>query len=91
MYAEIVDNVSRDMVSVLLPFIAQSRDIRIAVAFASRRGVTMIEPSIEAVLRSEGSLEFLVGLDMQTTEPDALQLLYDLSRRNSHMTLYCYA
>ncbi len=91
MHAEIVDNVSRDMVSVLLPTIAESSDIRMAVAFASRRGLALIEPSIKATLLAGGYLEFLVGLDMQTTEPNALQFLYDLSCQNSNVALYCFA
>ena len=91
MRVQIIDNVSREMVSVLLPAIEQSKDVRIAVAFVSRRGLAMIEPSIRAALQAGAYLEFLVGLDMRSTEPEALQTLYDLSCKSATVELYCYA
>ena len=36
-------------------------------------------------------MEFLVGLDMHATEPDALQSLYELSCTNKSISLYCFA
>src|SRR5438046_1499687 len=91
MEANIVDNVSRDMVSVLSPAIESSKDVRVAVAFVSQRGLAMLWSSMEAALKAEAYLEFLVGLDMRTTEPDALQNLYELHRGNANVSLYCYS
>ena len=91
MKIEIIDNFSRVLISVLPQFIEQSKDVRIAVAFASRRGIAMIENSINSILNREANIEFLVGLDMRTTEPEALKTLYRLSLSNNNVELYCYA
>jgi len=91
MRVHIIDNVSRDMISVLSPAIEQSKDVRIAVAFVSRRGLAMIEPAIRSAVQAGAHLEFLVGLDMRSTEPEALQTLYDLSCKSATVGLYCYA
>ncbi len=71
--------------------IIQSKDIKIAVAFLSLRGINLIYNSIDSALRKGASLEFLAGLDMQTTEPAALQFLHNLSKNNNNLSLYCYA
>src|SRR5438045_2896649 len=91
MEAKIVDNISRDMASVLSATIEHSNDVRIAVAFVSQRGLGMIWRPMETVLQMGAYLEFLVGLDMRTTEPDALQDLYNLCRTNTNVALYCYS
>jgi HKD family nuclease len=68
-----------------------SKDIRIAVAFLSMRGINLIYNSIDSALHKGASLEFLAGLDMQTTEPAALRFLHNLSKNNNKLSLYCYA
>jgi len=71
--------------------IIQLKDIKIAVAFLSIRGINLIYSSIDSALRKGASIEFLAGLDMQTTEPAALQFLHSLSKNNNNLSLYCYA
>ncbi|RLA95059.1 MAG: hypothetical protein DRG83_19020 [Deltaproteobacteria bacterium] len=90
MQVEIVDNISRKLVSVLLPAIEQSQEVRIAVAFVSHRGLSMIEPSVKRSLQRGAYIEFLVGLDLSTTEPKALWTLYELSQHEDNIELYCY-
>lgn len=91
MRVQIIDNMSRAMISVLSPAIERSRDVRIAVAFMSKRGLAMIEPSVRLALQAGAYLEFLVGLDRHSTESDALQDLYALSCKSATVSLYCYA
>lgn len=50
----------------------------------------MIGNSLSAAVSAGASLEFLVGLDMRSTEPEALQTLLDLSRKNANVAMYCY-
>lgn len=90
MKLEIVDNVSKTMASVLTQRLGQGRDIRVAVAFVSQRGLEMIQPSIRAAIQKGAYLEFLVGLDLRVTEPGALESLYNLSRQGTNVFLYCY-
>ena len=91
MRIQIVDNISRALVSVLSVSIEQSKDVRIAVAFVSRAGLAMVEPSIKAAIRGGAQFEFLIGLDTRATEPAAVQRLYDLSRSSRSLRLYCSA
>lgn len=90
MLVELIDNRVRSLATVLIDGIKQCRDIRIAVAFVSRRGLDVIRPSVDAALQSGAKVEFLVGLDMHTTEDDALHDLYYLSSRNSTVAFDCY-
>src|SRR5438132_11845414 len=93
MEVRIVDNTSRDrdMASILSQAIEFSKDVRIAVAFVSQPGLALLWSSVEAALQRGASLEFLVGLDMRVTEPDALQNLYKLSHANKNVYLFCYS
>lgn len=76
---------------VLAPEIERCNEAKIAVAFASRRGLAMIQPAIQTALQAGAYLEFLVGLDMHTTEPDALRSLYELARAQTNVELFCYS
>jgi HKD family nuclease len=77
------------MVSVLSEALLNSDDIRIAVAFVSIKGLALIEDSLKLAINSANSLEFLVGLDMNWTEPDALKMLYNLSISNNKISCIC--
>jgi HKD family nuclease len=91
MKVEIIDNLTRKLKSVLAPSIEQAREIRIAVAFVSQSGLDLIEAPMQSALRTGATIEFLVGLDMHTTEAAALQSLYELSCANEYVSLYCYS
>lgn len=91
MEAQIIDNNTSNMVSKLSEGIEQSSDIRMAVAFVSERGLAVLDPAIEAALTRGASIEFLIGLDLQTTEPAAVQRLYDSSTQNEDVHVYCFA
>lgn len=88
---QVIDNVSRDMASALPPVLQDSQDIRIAVAFVSQRGLTLIDSALAAAIQAGATAEFLVGLDMQSTEPQALKALLDRRRETGRLALYCYA
>jgi HKD family nuclease len=79
------------ILSILNPAISGADDIKIAVAFVSRRGLAMIEPGLQAALQANSNIEFLVGLDFNATEPKAVQSIYEYSRNNANFSLYCYA
>ncbi|HKP53297.1 MAG TPA: phospholipase D-like domain-containing protein [Chloroflexia bacterium] len=91
MQVQVIDNTSRKLAAILPPAIEQSSDVRIAVAFMSRTGLKLLDTSIQVALQAGAYLEFLVGLDMQTTEPAALMDIYNLSLANEHVSLYCYS
>lgn len=51
----------------------------------------MLEGSLGIAVQAGAPVEFLVGLDMRSTEPEALKSLLDLSRKRDNVALYCYA
>lgn len=91
MRLQIIDNVSTGMVSVLSPLIERSTDLRIAVAFVSRQGLAMVEAPLSTALKAGALVEFLIGLDMRSTEPEALHALLELSRKGDNVEVYCFA
>lgn len=90
MEAKIIDNISRIMATELSSAIASYQDVRIAVAFMSKGGLDIVQPSIEKNVEEGGQIEFLLGLDMNVTEPDAIQALYNLSCENTNISVYCH-
>src|SRR5438876_8424122 len=84
MQVQVIDNRIRNLISTIAPVIEASHDMRIAVAFVSQSGLDLIYPSLEIALGVGGSVEFLVGLDMQTTEPAALRSLFGLSSNRAN-------
>jgi HKD family nuclease len=91
MRIQVIDNASRNLASIMPPAIEQSNDLRMAVAFVSKSGLKLLEVSLQSALESGAYLEYLVGLDMQATEPAALWDIYNLSLANERVSLYCYS
>jgi HKD family nuclease len=90
MHVQVIDNKTQDLASILAQGITRCDDVKVAVAFASSGGLKLLRPSIDSALQSGASLEFLVGLDMHATEPDAINELYALSNSASKLQLSCY-
>lgn len=91
MWVGIVDNTARKMLPILTDAIMSSNRSRFAVAFVSRGGFELIKPGIERCLERGGEVEFLIGLDLTTTEPDAVWSIYELCQENQGASMYCYA
>lgn len=91
MLLQVIDNVSLKMESFLSREIEANEDIRIAVAYISRYGLSIVEEALEKAIKNGNRVEFLVGLDMRVTEPAALSHLYGFSSENPEFYLYCYA
>lgn len=91
MNVQIVNNSDHKLAGVLKSSIEVASDIKIAVAFASQSGLSIIERELDTALQSSATIEFLLGLDMQTTEPDAVWRLQEMSKQHKNVALYCYA
>ncbi|HIP96939.1 MAG TPA: hypothetical protein EYH32_06975, partial [Anaerolineae bacterium] len=72
MQLELVDNMSRKLLSAIVPAMEKAEEVRIAVAFVSTGGIALIDSALKQCLGRGGYVEFLVGLDLSTTEPQAL-------------------
>ncbi len=89
MSMSVVDNLSRNLASVLVPLMADAEEVRAAVAFVSQEGLRTILPSVQKCLQRNGRMEFLVGLDLAVTEPAALWELQELSNSTPRFSWYC--
>ncbi|MGC8838535.1 MAG: phospholipase D-like domain-containing protein [Anaerolineae bacterium] len=90
MKVKLVDNLSVRLLEELSPVIAQSKDCRIAVAFVSTGGLDLLASDFQRCLERDGHMEFLVGLDLSTTDPQALWTLYQMSQANPNVSFYCF-
>ncbi len=90
MAVSIVDK-STGLAPLLASIIERSRDVRIAVAFASAGGLDLIRGALLQSLVSGAYLEFIVGMDLGGTEPAALWALHQLGREQPNLRLYCCA
>lgn len=80
----------------LLPFIKakseQARQARVAVAFARRSGLNLLEKQIESTLNKGAKWDFLVGLDFAQTEGIVLQQLLSWSNQyKDRFSFACYS
>ncbi len=90
MQLELIDNVSRKLVTAIVPALERAQDARIAVAFVSKGGVDLIDAALQQCLSRQGLVEFLVGLDFSTTDPQALWRLYELTQKYTNARMYCH-
>jgi HKD family nuclease len=90
MRVEVVDNKRRKMLDAVSSAIQGSDDLRMAVAFVSRRGLELIGESLATAIGRGVPVELLVGLDFRTTEPRALEELLALSRKHRNVSTYWY-
>jgi len=90
MKTQLVDNLPVKLSDAVAPAIGNSIESRIAVAFISVGGISLIEASLKECLRRGGSAEFLVGLDLSVTEPNALWTLFSMAKVESNLRCYCF-
>ena len=90
MPVSIVDR-SSGLAPLLVSTIERSRDVRIAVAFASTGGLDLIRGALLQSLISGAHVEFIIGMDLGGTEPAALWALHQLGREKPNVRLYCCA
>lgn len=90
MQFQMINNFQHKTATVLASAIRKAKDVRIAVAFVSRDGLSQIMPSVETALEMGAYVEFLVGMDSHATDPNAVKELYELSCRISHASLLCF-
>jgi len=87
---QVADNKTFNVASILNSSLTRADDVRVAVAFVSRSGLRLIEPAMSESLEHGAYLEFLVGLDMRLTEPEAMRCLFDMSQKNDLFRVYCF-
>jgi len=91
MRIEIINNNSKKLVDSLLQAMEKSNCLRIAVAFVSTGGISLLEKGLQDSIKRNCYIEFILGIDLYITDSKALQNLYQLSKANQNVKLYCYS
>ncbi len=89
MEIQLLDNLSRKLEGAISSALVEAEDSRMAVAFVSAQGLQLLEPSIRRCLERAGYVEFLVGLDLSVTDPQALRTLHRWSQDYGNVACYC--
>jgi HKD family nuclease len=90
MRIEVINNDSKKLVDSLLQAMAKSNCLRIAVAFVSTGGISLLEKGLQDCMKRNCYIEFILGIDLYVTDSKALQNLYQLSEANQNVKLFCY-
>jgi len=68
-----------------------AQDVYISVAFLKLSGLALIKENINKILDDNGSINFIIGLDLYITEPNALYELFDLCQINPKIKVFLYS
>lgn len=90
-HVSFADNVTQKLIATLASKLPHADDLKFAVAFVSASGLSLIEPYLQECIQRDGRAEFLVGLDLLTTEPKALKILHEMSQAGLPITCFCYS
>ncbi|MGQ9584996.1 MAG: hypothetical protein ACUVXG_06300 [Anaerolineae bacterium] len=93
MNISVADNTSRqrELFSILSRAVESAQEARVATACVSSRGFLLVEPAVKTLLGTGGAIEFLIGLDLSGTDPDALWQIHQLAYQNpGRVSWYCF-
>lgn len=85
------DNITKNMIDVLKPFLQKANEVKFGVAFVKYSGFSLIEDDIKRCLEKGGKAEFLIGLDFRTTEPRVLRILNTMAKSGQNVKLFCFS
>lgn len=85
------DNQNTKISDIIKDSLSKAIDVKIAVAFLKQSGFNVIKDGLNNCLKNNGKVEFLVGLDFRTTEPETLITLRGISDANPRIKCYCFS
>jgi len=91
MQINFTDNHEKNLLTELSAEISKSKDVKVAVAFLKYSGYDLIKENIFECLDNGGKLEFLVGLDFNTTDAKAIKALQEIESDNPMLRCYCFS
>ncbi len=81
---QILSNTNYQLENVIKSELMEAEQIRIAVAFLQKSGITKVQKALDFSLTQNNSqIEFIVGLDFKTTDYEALMELENLKSKNN--------
>jgi HKD family nuclease len=91
MQITIAENENIKLIDVLSNSFKNAIDLKFSVAFLKFSGLSLIKPDIKSILKNKGKVEFLVGLDFRTTDPNSLYELKTLQGSYTNMKFFCFS
>jgi HKD family nuclease len=87
----IADNENNKLIDVLKESFMNAIEAKFSVAFLKYSGLSLIKSDMNNILKNNGKVEFLVGLDFRTTDPDSLFELKSLQKSNPNLKCFCFS
>lgn len=87
----LVINNNKEHAKILKEMLSGVQEAYIAVAFLKCSGLKLIKSCIDEILSEKGNVNFIVGLDLYITEPDALYELLGLCQTKHRLKVYLYS
>ncbi len=87
----IADNENNKLIDVLKESFTNAIEAKFSVAFLKYSGLSLIKSDMNNILKNNGKVEFLVGLDFRTTDPDSLFELKSLQKSNPNLKCFCFS
>ena len=91
MQITIAENENIKLIDILSAEFKNAIDLKFSVAFLKYSGLSLIKSDMERILKNKGRIEFLVGLDFRTTDPDSLFELKKLHESYADMKFFCFS
>lgn len=87
----IVDNENLKLIDVLHSSLKNIAELKFSVAFLKSSGLDLIKPDLKNILKDKAQVEFLVGLDFRTTDPNSLFELKSFQKSYPSLRFFCFS
>ncbi len=87
----VADNENLKLIDVLQGSFKNVTEIKFSVAFLKSSGLNLIKSDLKNILKNKAQVEFLVGLDFRTTDPNSLFELKSLQKSYDNLRLFCFS
>jgi len=87
----IVENENVRLIDVLRSAFEDIAELKLAVAFLKLSGLALIKSDLKKILQNKAQVEFLVGLDFRTTDPESLLELKSLQELYPNLRFFCFS
>jgi len=87
----IADNENLKLIDVLHGSFKNVTELKFSVAFLKSSGLDLIKSDLKNILKNKAQVEFLVGLDFRTTDPNSLFELKSFQKSYNNLRFFCFS
>lgn len=87
----IADNENLRLIDVLHGSFKNVTELKFSVAFLKSSGLDLIKSDLKNILKNKAQVEFLVGLDFRTTDPNSLFELKSFQKSYNNLRFFCFS